>query len=120
MRFLLVLVLLLASSISRFAEESIADYKKRIQAHVDGIRYVPAVGQAAHRFDAREVTVHFTVFAGGNIGDVRVARSSVSRELNEVIARCFAELPSVRSVPKKFAPQRFTVVLSLGGTPNAK
>jgi outer membrane biosynthesis protein TonB len=120
MRPLLVLVLLLASSIAGFAEESIADYKKRIQAHVDGLRYVPAVGQAAHRSDAREVMVHFTVFADGNIGDVRVSRSSVSRELNGVIARCFGGLSPVRSVPKKFAPQRFAVVLSLGGTPNQK
>lgn len=120
MRFLLVLTLLLASSLGCLADETSADYAKRVRKHVDGIRYNPAVGQAAQRLDAREILLRFAVFENGDIRDVRVGRSSVSRQLNEIIARCFADLPPVPSVPKKFARQQFAVVLSLGGTPTVK
>jgi outer membrane biosynthesis protein TonB len=114
MRILLGCFLLLASSAVVFADEAIEAYAKRVQAHIDQVRHNPTIWQAAQRQDAREVHVNFTVFPNGEIGDVKIGRSSFSRELNALIARCFSGLPPVNAVPKKFAPQRFSVVLSLG------
>ncbi|MDH6230015.1 outer membrane biosynthesis protein TonB [Mesorhizobium soli] len=118
MRILLGCFLLLVSSAVVFADEAIEAYVKRVQAHIDQVRHNPTISQAAHRQDSRDIQVNFTVFPNGEIGDVKIGQSSVSRELNALIARCFTGLPPVSAVPKKFAPQRFSVVLSLGGNPH--
>lgn len=122
MRAIFAFFILLFGATASFAEESKADYQKRLQKHVDAVRYDSIVSQAAARGPTSELTavISFRVDADGKIANVQLVEGNVSSELGKYIVRAFATLPPVKNVPKSMGAGKVMVELQLGGKPGKK
>jgi hypothetical protein len=115
MRFVWVIALLLLGSLQSWAEETPAEFKRRLQQHVDGVRYAHVIRQAANRADQKGIIIQFRIGSDGSLQNVSVSSGSISKELRAHIGRAFEQLPKLKSVPGWAVHGMYRVPLILGG-----